>query len=223
MTDTISETQSGAKEPRSDSVDAERAMREAETERSEAFSLRLAKEARDFQQRADMDKATRDSDAKSLDRLFEYTKFHIGAYLTLAAAFIAAANIKVRIPSGPPSNSPGAVAALEAVLEVNPALAVATVICFVVAGIAGGVIASSISQQSGGNSDAFLKSPIGPWNVKFLRMKGYWWTYLEHTSFWIGLGAAALAVGVPRCAIWTSTTGWRWLPETCRAVQSWPV
>lgn len=64
---------------------------------------------------------------KGLELLFDYTKFHIGVYLTLAPAFITIASLK-RGDSF--------------VLELRGRLVVLAVICFFIAGIAGGVIVS---------------------------------------------------------------------------------
>ena len=115
---------------------------------------------------------------KSLEMLFDYTKFHIGLYLTLTASYIAAAALKIR----------------EGVhLPLEPRLVVPAVICFMLAGLAGGVIASSITQTETRSSKAFLSEQIGPWDVKALRLKALHWTGIEHTAFWLGLVLAALS------------------------------
>ena len=67
------------------------------------------------------------------------------------------------------------------------------VIAFMLAGLAGGVIASSITQKVGGSSLDFLEERIGFWDWKQLHFPGRIWTYIEHTSFWIGLVCAALS------------------------------
>ena len=103
---------------------------------------------------------------KSLELLFDYTKFHIGLYLTLTAAFVTVAN--------------GRLLTLRAEWIFWVAVA-----CFVVAGLAGGVVASSITQTDARNSAEFLKSDIGPW--EWDAFKARYWTWIEHTAFWIGL------------------------------------
>jgi hypothetical protein len=81
---------------------------------------------------------------KSLELLFDYTKFHIGLYLTLTAAFVTVANSNLLT------------------LRAEWIFWVA-VACFVAAGLAGGVIASSITQTKARNSAEFLKSsPFSP-------------------------------------------------------------
>ena len=103
---------------------------------------------------------------KSLELLFDYTKFHIGLYLTLTAAFIGVAK--------------AGVLTLRAEWIFWSA-----VWAFVLAGLAGGVIASSITQTSTRNAAEFLESAIGPWNWD--AFKARYWTWIEHTAFWIGL------------------------------------
>jgi hypothetical protein len=95
---------------------------------------------------------------KGLELLFDYTKFHIGVYLTLAAAYI----------------------------TVWPA-----VIFIIIAGFAGGVIASSITQTKSVSVESFLKEQTGPWGTTWFT--GKWWTYIEHTSFWIGIACVVLS------------------------------
>ena len=92
---------------------------------------------------------------KSLDTLFDYTKFHIGLYLTLTASYLTAKSANI---GGEP------------VLSLNPWLAWPAVAAFMLAGLAGGVIASSITQRVGGSSIEFLADPIGPWDWKPLSM-----------------------------------------------------
>jgi MFS family permease len=120
-------------------------------------------------------------DTHSLDLLFDYTKFHIGAYLTLAGSFITVASIK----KGD-----------DFALQVHRRLAFAAMIFFMVAGLAGGVIVSTITQCYGDTcktTSKLLEMPIGPWNGKVIVASGQMWVYIEHTSFWCGLVLAVLA------------------------------
>jgi hypothetical protein len=118
------------------------------------------------------------SEQKSLELLFDYTKFHIGVYLTLTASFLTAATANINDKK---------------LLDLNLWLVWPAVIAFVIAGFAGGVIASSITQHVGGDSLDFLDKDIGPANLKKIYFKGIYWTYIEHTSFWIGLLMATLS------------------------------
>jgi hypothetical protein len=99
-------------------------------------------------------------------------------YLTLTASYIAVASIKVNE---------------KLVFKTNPQMVWMAVICFMLAGLAGGVIASSITQTDARSSVEFLARKIGPWEVTSFQMKGITWTWIEHTSFWIGLILAFLS------------------------------
>ena len=112
---------------------------------------------------------------KGLELLFDYTKFHIGVYLTLAAAYITLATSKIG----------------ETLPKLNPNFVWPAVICIMVAGFAGGVIASSITQSERTNVTDFLKDPTGPWSMRLF--SGKWWAYIEHTFFWAGIICVVLS------------------------------
>jgi hypothetical protein len=115
---------------------------------------------------------------KSLELLFDYTKFHIGLYLTLAAAYITVATAKI-------GEKP--------LLTLDPKFFWPAIVTFMIAGLAGGVIASSITQTEARSSREFLNEPIGPWDWEAIHFSARKWTYIEHTSFWIGLTLAVLS------------------------------
>src|ERR1700733_11888953 len=83
--------------------------------------------------------------AKSLEMLFDYTKFHIGLYLTLTASYIAVASIKIGESFA---------------VTINHRLMWPAVVCFMIAGLAGGVIASSITQTQAPSALKFLDEAI---------------------------------------------------------------
>lgn len=122
---------------------------------------------------------------KSLELLFDYTKFHIGLYLTLAGSYITIATVKVG----------------EAlVLPLKPFWMWLAMVGFMLAGLAGGIIASSITQCVGAlrapceSTDLFLDQYTGPWGwetLHFFTVRT--WTYIEHTSFWLGLFSALIS------------------------------
>ncbi|HRF13927.1 MAG: hypothetical protein ABTS16_23275 [Candidatus Accumulibacter phosphatis] len=126
--------------------------------------------------------------AKSLEMLYDYTKFHIGVYLTLTASYITVASVKVVDHRGQPFEF----------LKTEHHLVGLAVLCFLLAGFAGGVIVSSITQFAGGSSKDFLETQIGPWNAKAIHFSGTTWAYIEHTSFWAGLLLAIASILVPR-------------------------
>jgi hypothetical protein len=109
---------------------------------------------------------------KGLELLFDYTKFHIGVYLTLAAAYITLATSQL-----------GA--------RLNPNFVWLALMFIIVAGFAGGVIASSLTQTKSVTVESFLKEHTGPWGTAWFT--GKWWTYIEHTSFWIGIVCVVLS------------------------------
>lgn len=130
-----------------------------------------------------IDAATKAADLKGLELLHDYTKFHIGFYLTLATGFITIASLK---------KGDGFL------LDVRQRFVWGAMICFMVAGFAGGVIVSSITQCYGldaslipnrcSSSAAFLKKDLGPLELRWF--SGLRWTQLEHVSFWAGLALA---------------------------------
>ena len=116
---------------------------------------------------------------KNLELLFDYTKFHIGVYLTLTTAYLSFT--KVKFGAAP-------------LTYVNQIWSWVAVAAFMLAGLAGGVIVSSITQTESLDSRSFLEKRIGMWNFKKIWFKARWWTWLEHTSFWAGLIAAILSI-----------------------------
>lgn len=123
------------------------------------------------------------ADLESLKLLYDYTKFHIGFYLTLASGFITIASLK---------KGEGFA------LDLKQNLVWIAMGLFMLAGFAGGIIVSSITQCLGltgsetpdvcRSTHAFLKQDLGPWRLKWF--SGRVWTEIEHTAFWAGLAAA---------------------------------
>lgn len=116
--------------------------------------------------------AEKSAKQKSLELLYDYTKFHIGLYLTLSSAYVVVATAKL-------GNVP--------IFAVREAFLWPAVLAFIIAGVSGGVIASSITQSAARSSAEFLSCPIGPWEIKSFHFRARIWTWIEHTSFWIGL------------------------------------
>jgi len=118
-----------------------------------------------------------DANLKKLELLYDYTKFHIGLYLILASAYITLATSKIGRKDILPL--------------LQPALVWIAVAFFMVAGVAGGVVASGVSQSTSNSAVDFLKERIGPWSTAFLPARI--WVYIEHTAFWLGLICAVLS------------------------------
>src|SRR6266581_7540083 len=92
-----------------------------------------------------------EANLKKLELLYDYTKFHIGLYLVFASAYITLATSKI--------------GRKDALPILQPAFVWIAVALFMVAGIAGGVIASGIPQSRSNSADEFLKEKIGPWST----------------------------------------------------------
>jgi hypothetical protein len=111
--------------------------------------------------------------------LFDYTKFHIGLYTTLASVLIAAL---------------GASFAKE--WQIHRELVAAAIVLIALAGLFGGVVASSLpyisSKASLHPGKELYEQPIGPlWTdqtnagkLSCLAQPVRYWTYLEHSAFW---------------------------------------
>jgi hypothetical protein len=121
-----------------------------------------------------------------LELLYDYTKFHIGLYLSITSAFVAVASVKR-----------GETFAF----DLGRGYVWLAVVAFMVAGFAGGVIASSITQCLGleqstilqrcSSAQDFLAMRLGPMEVAWFY--GRTWTQIEHVAFWIGLVLAAVS------------------------------
>jgi hypothetical protein len=120
-------------------------------------------------------------DDKRLDRLLDYTKFHIGIYLAVAGGLFGIA--------GSIAKDGDSVAFLKELVAQPWALMLAAA-CMVAAGLCGGVIASCCTQCE--SFTALWDQPQGPHTKKWA--KGSTWALIEHWSFWIG--AAFLAVAL---------------------------
>ena len=82
--------------------------------------------------------------AKSLERLYDYTKFHIGVYLSLTTAYIAIATLK---PTALPDTTSRCASSIGVygLIATDPWFMALAVASFMLAGLAGGVIVSSIT------------------------------------------------------------------------------
>ena len=125
------------------------------------------------------------TDDKRLDRLLDYTKFHIGIYLSIGGGLLAILGSKdveyVRSLIG------------------SPRVLLAGLIFMAIAGLAGGVIASSCTSYR--TFHRFWNFPQAPRPLGCLFwFKGRTWTIIEHWSFWIGLVLIVCAVLCSRSA-----------------------
>lgn len=106
-----------------------------------------------------------------LKLLSDYTLFHIGLYTTLISTLLALIHFRHGNAKQP----------LFRILKL-------TVLCFIVAGAAGGVIASNIPNYETFKQYDCDSLPVFCWaHTMPYRM----WAHVEHVSFWIGLLIAA--------------------------------
>lgn len=124
-------------------------------------------------------------DDKRLDRLFEYTKFHIGIYLSAGGGLVAL------LGSAPD------VRFIKSLIGSPKALALA-LLFMVIAGMAGGLVASCSTQYRSFEELWFERQ--GPHTSKLL--KGQTWVLIEHGAFWISVLLLAYAV-LSAPAVWS--------------------
>jgi hypothetical protein len=128
----------------------------------------------EFRDTAREDAASRALVYDQVKTLYDYTKFHIGLYLTLGTVLAAALSAK---------ESP--------VHLWHPAIW-AAVGFIALAGMAGGIVASTLPGCR--SLREFHEKPIGPWELKLFT--GKTWTRIEHTSFWLGIIAGVISIAV---------------------------
>ncbi|WP_027584183.1 hypothetical protein [Bradyrhizobium sp. Ai1a-2] len=137
-----------------------------------------------------------------LKLLFDYTKFHIGLYTTVATIFGALIAASAAGDKGTQGGSLGSAAPSTAPFHFAHGWLGASVIFICIAGIAGGTIASSIPGYSGytefwnAEIGPFWDKPIGSFSFSFerLRLRAETWTYIEHGAFWVAVILALLSI-----------------------------
>ncbi len=118
------------------------------------------------------------TELEQLKFLMDYTKFHIGLYATVITILLAVASIGGKtVPC----------------IYHQPV--VITLVCVLLAGLAGGIIAGHIPEQT--SFKAFWYERTGPWSCKCIPTR--YVARFEHVVFWIGVANACAAV------IWQET------------------
>lgn len=121
-----------------------------------------------------------DTEDKQLARLYDYTKFHIGIYLSFAggiAALLGTENAGWFISSFVPPNKDSLYWALG---------------LMILAGMCGGVVASSAIECA--TFRDHWEGNQQPQCLPFLKFKGKYWAAFEHASFWSSLLVLAYTV-----------------------------
>ena len=127
------------------------------------------------------------TDDPQLNRLFEYTKFHIGIYLTIGGGLVTLLGA-------------GKDGGWAYKLIGCPMLLLVGLVLMTCAGAAGGVIASSTTTCK--TFDELWKGQQGPYRWKVFT--GETWGQIEHVSFWLAVVAIAGSVLCSRDL-------WRWI------------
>ena len=117
---------------------------------------------------------------KRLERLYDYTKWHLGIYLSVAGALTAAAGY---LAEGMKAQR------LSPYID-KPLLLVSAVALMFAAGACGGVIASSCTECV--TYDELWNQRHGPFGFRIL--EGRHWAAMEHLFFWLSVTCAAIAV-----------------------------
>lgn len=117
------------------------------------------------------------SDDPRLERLYDYTKFHIGIYIVAASTMITVAGTK------------DTSSFLSALIK-HPSMLLAAIAAMALAGAAGGIIISTCAIAA--TLDEVWERRIGPWGLRLMR--GSSWAMLEHLAFWASVVLFAAAV-----------------------------
>jgi hypothetical protein len=105
--------------------------------------------------------------------LFDYTKFHLSMYTTLASLLVVILN-----------------AHFAKSWTISRKLIGTALVAIVLAGLAGGVVASSMPILIGKPGNLY-EEPIGPLCSHFMTVEH--WTWLEHSSFWLAIVCIVIA------------------------------
>ena len=123
-----------------------------------------------------------------LNRLLDYTKFHIGVYLSAGAGLLALMNVALKV-----GTITGDGAALIKLLVGNRYTLFVSLILMLLAGFAGGVVASACTKVT--EFEKLWNAPVGPWP----HFHGEKWANIEHTSFWISIVIFLLGLMIQLC------------------------
>jgi hypothetical protein len=127
---------------------------------------------------------------KRLDRLFDYTKFHIGIYLSVGGGMIGLLGTRED-------------AEWVQALIVHPRALTLALASLALAGMAGGVVGSSIISCK--TFESFWDSRQGPFGL--IRMPGRFWASFEHGAFWLSIGLFAYSI-LGSSTVWRQVWSW---------------
>jgi hypothetical protein len=125
-------------------------------------------------------RATTETSDSRLERLYDYTKFHIGVYIAAAGAMITIEGSRDK-------------SSFAAELAKHPLLLLCAIFAMALAGFAGGIIVSTCATVS--SFDEVWTKDIGPGRSQW--MTGARWAGLEHRAFWLSAGLFMVAALLP--------------------------
>lgn len=121
-----------------------------------------------------------DQEDHQLARLYDYTKFHIGIYLSFAAGIAGLLGAKETQTI------------LAKLVSTAASEFYVSLLFMMLAGVCGGIVASNTIECK--TFDQFWNQPQGLRIIPWRGIEGRRWAALEHLCFWIGLGALSYAV-----------------------------
>ncbi len=116
-----------------------------------------------------------------LERLYDYTKFHLGVYLGFASGIVAL--IAAAAESDDSTD-------LIASLVEHPMVLAYSLVAMTVAGVSGAVVATTCVRVA--SFTEVWDEPCGPLKIELL--KGETWAAIEHMSFWVSLLCLAISI-----------------------------
>ena len=133
---------------------------------------------------------------KRIERLYDYTKFHIGIYLSAAGALASL----ISVLSTKDTQLPVVLRHVR-----FPWLLGLSFLAMMLAGVAGAIVATSAIQCAA--YDDFVEMPQGAFGCT--PFTGKTWTSIEHGAFWFSLVSLAVAVFSSRQVLeWLGTPVW---------------
>jgi hypothetical protein len=133
-------------------------------------------------------------DDERLTRLLDYTKFHIGIYISAGGGLVA-----LLASAAQAQNLGSTLEFLKGFVAQPWALALACLL-MVIAGAAGGIIASCCTQYR--TFEELWSKPQGPHTCPIFT--GKTWAFIEHGSFWLSFALASYSV------LWSKHL-WSWI------------
>jgi hypothetical protein len=118
------------------------------------------------------------SDDKRLERLFDYTKFHMSIYLSATGGLMTIVSLAADKTS------------FVGRLIGWPLGLLLALVSMLIAGVAGGVVASSATLSR--TFEELWDSPQGPFSWRWF--PGRVWATIEHFSFWLSIALASASV-----------------------------